>query len=410
MSGYAPNIQLKGPVSNTVGGEAIALEVGSNAKVTTVMILSTADPSVGGTERQALSLADALQTRGVGVFFLTKRFRDTETRRTAGKSRYYGTVKITPLFTLRLHPGWSFLVAFLIWALKYRRWFQIIHAHTAGLGVIAGVVGWLTRKKVIVKIPSEKDVQYFSGGGLFRNLRQWVLRRQTSRFVAVSTEMAQSLVGVGIDAKRIALIPNGVEIAGVEDHFDQVSLKSGLLEDAEAFIVLFVGRLVAEKGLERLIRVWASLVGREKMTLVIAGDGPLRTELESLVKDLNLLSSVRFLGHQRDVSKLYTMADVFVLPSRTEGMSNALLEAMAAGIPPIASNVGGNRDIIEDQNSGFLVDWDDPTPCAEVIRKLRTDAELRQRIGNAAKTRVRFFALSCIAQQYQQLYHEVLQE
>jgi glycosyltransferase involved in cell wall biosynthesis len=410
MSGYAPNVQLKGPVSNTVGGEAIALEVGSNAKVTTVMILSNADPSVGGTERQALLLADALQAQGVGVFFLMKRWAGVGRCGTAGESRYYGTVKITPLSTLRLYPGWSFLGTFLIWALRHCRCFQIIHAHTAGLGVIAGVVGWLTRKKVIVKIPSEKDVQYLSGGGLFRDLRRWVLRRQTSRFVAVSTEMVRSLIGVGIEAKRIALIPNGVEIPRVEDHFDQVSLKSGLLEDAEAFIVLFVGRLVAEKGLERLIRVWAALAGREKMTLVIAGDGPLRTELESLVKDLNLLSSVRFLGHQHDVSKLYTIADVFVLPSRTEGMSNALLEAMAAGIPPIASNVGGNRDVIEDQNSGFLVDWDDPTTCAQVIRKLLADAELRQRIGNAAKSRVRFFALPYIARQYQQLYYEVLQE
>jgi glycosyltransferase involved in cell wall biosynthesis len=146
------------------------------------------------------------------------------------------------------------------------------------------------------------------------------------------------------------------------------------------------------------------------MLLLIVGDGPLREDLESQAKKLQLLSSVRFLGHQTDVSKFYSIADLFVLPSKTEGMSNSLLEAMAAGLPVVASNVGGNKDVIRDQQSGFLVDWEDTTLCAETLLTLLSDMELRQRIGNAARRQVSAFAMSNVAQRYHGLYQAVLQE
>ena len=277
-------------------------------------------------------------------------------------------------------------------------------------GVIACLVSWPLRKKVVVKIPSEKNVRYLNGSTLFRRLRRWSLTRRAARIVAVSTDMTRSLQAIGIESQKIAMIPNGIESVSTNDTYDRLSLKTEIVGNAETPVVLFVGRLVGEKGVERLLKVWASLPCHESLRLLIVGDGPLKEELESMAVQLNLHTSVRFLGHQTDVARFYAMADVFVLPSWTEGMSNALLEAMAAGVPVIASNVGGNLDVVEDHASGFLVEWEDVSSCVKVLTALLADADLRQHMGNAAKLRARAFDLEHIAQRYQQLYSAVLKE
>jgi glycosyltransferase involved in cell wall biosynthesis len=146
------------------------------------------------------------------------------------------------------------------------------------------------------------------------------------------------------------------------------------------------------------------------LILLIVGDGPLRRDLESRAESLRILSSVRFLGHQTEVTQFYAMADLFVLPSKTEGASNALLEAMAAGLPTIASNVGGNKDVIKDKESGFLVDWDDTTACVRTLLTLLSDHDLSRQIGNAANREACNFDMRSVAQRYFHLYQTVLQE
>jgi len=376
-------------------------------EIKVAMVISKAEASLGGTQKQALRLADELQSQGVSVLILTKRKRwqhgDGQVERLNGR------VQIVHLPVTDLQPAWSFLFSFLVWAWINRGSFQIIHAHNAATGVIASIVGWLTGKKVIVKIPSLKYVQYLNGGSLSRELRRWILTKKTERFIAVSTEMVQALLKAGIAPENLALISNGIELTA-PCITNPSALRKQVSGDSEGPVVLFVGRLVKEKGLDRLLRVWASLPGHETMLLLIVGDGPLKEDLESQAKKLRLLPSVRFLGHQADVSKFYSIADLFVLPSKTEGMSNSLLEAMAAGLPVVASNVGGNKDVIKDQQSGFLVDWEDTKLCAGILLTLLSDAELRQQIGNAARRQVSAFAMGDVAERYHDLYHAVLKE
>jgi glycosyltransferase involved in cell wall biosynthesis len=376
-------------------------------QIKVAMVISKAEASLGGTQKQALRLADELQSQGVSVLILTKRKRwqhgDGQVEGLNGR------VQIVHLPVTDLQPAWSFLFSLLFWAWINRGSFQIIHAHNAAMGVISSIVGWLTGKKVVVKIPSLKYVQYLNGGSLSRELRRWILTRKTERFIAVSTEMVQALLKAGIAPEKLALISNGIELTA-PCTTNPSALRKQVSGDSEGPVVLFVGRLVKEKGLDRLLRVWASLPGHERMLLLIVGDGPLREDLESQTKKLRLVPSVRFLGHQTDVSKLYCIADLFVLPSKTEGMSNSLLEAMAAGLPVVASNVGGNKDVIKDQQSGFLVDWEDTTLCAGMLLTLLSDTELRLRIGNAAKREVSAFAMGDVAERYHDLYQAVLQE
>jgi glycosyltransferase involved in cell wall biosynthesis len=376
-------------------------------EIKVAMVISKAEASLGGTQKQALRLADELQSQAVSVFVLTKR-KSRKRAQTQGKE-LNGRVQIVYLPVTDLQPAWSFLFSLLIWAWVNRGSFQIIHAHNAATGVIASIIGWLTGKKVIVKIPSLKYVQYLNGGSLSRELRRWIITKKTDRFIAVSTEMLEALREAGIAPEKLALISNGIELTD-PCNTKGSALRKELSGDSQGPVVLFVGRLVKEKGLDRLLRVWASLPGHETMLLLIVGDGPLREDLESQAKKLRLFPSVRFLGHQAEVSKFYSIADLFVLPSKTEGMSNSLLEAMAAGLPVVASKVGGNKDVIEDQQSGFLVDWEDTTLCAEMLLTLLSDTELRQRMGNAARRQVSAFAMSGVAERYHNLYQAVLQE
>jgi glycosyltransferase involved in cell wall biosynthesis len=371
------------------------------------IVVSKIDPSLGGTQKQALSLARELRTLGISVLLLTKRraFRSARGRREALSDG----VQIVSLPITRLQPAWSFLFSFLFWALLHRRSFQIIHAQNAAMGVISSIVASLLGKKVIVKIPSLKYVRYMTGPNLSRRLRRWVLIRRTDRFVAVSTEMQRALLHAGIAREKLALIANGIELTS-HCNTGRASLREEISEHSDRPRVLFVGRLDKEKGLDRLLTAWAALPGHERMVLMIVGDGPLRDSLERQTRTLRLFPSVRFVGHQAEVAKFYSAADVFVLPSITEGMSNALLEAMAAGLPVVAANVGGNRDVIKHQQSGFLVDWGDAGLCARLLMTLCSDRELRQRIGNAARRQMRAFAMADVAERYHDLYRAVLKE
>jgi glycosyltransferase involved in cell wall biosynthesis len=370
------------------------------------MVVSKGEPSLGGTQQQALRLANELQTLGVSVFVLSKR---KKRRYIQARDELSTRVKIVLLPVSRLKSAWTFMFSFLVWAWIHRRSFQIIHAHNASMGLMSAIVGSLVGKKVIVKIPSLKYVNYLRGSNFSGKLRRWILTRKTDRFIAVSTEMQQALIRAGIAREKLELIGNGIELdAPVEAAAD--TLKQEISGPCAVPVVLFVGRLVKEKGLDRLLTVWASLPEHERMTLLIVGDGPLRESLERQAEDLRLLPSIRFLGHQPEVARFYSIADLFVLPSRTEGMSNSLLEAMAAGLPVVASNVGGNRDVIKHQRTGFLVNWDDTKSCARIVTTLTSDRELRRRIGNAARTQIRAYGIGDVAGRYYDLYQTVLQE
>lgn len=382
-----------------------------------VMIVGDVQPWSGGTQKQAVLLASELQMQGVSLFLLGMQHELVRTRTTGKKSprlwpysEIYENIRVTHLPSLRWQPAWSFLLSFLMWASVHRKRFQIIHAHGAALGVIGSLVGWMLRKKVVVKIPGIVAVQYLQGTSRSQRFRRWLLIMGTDRFIAVSSEMAHVLQEIGIRPEKIALIPNGVPLTQARGYADSASLKRELVGNAEVQVVLYVGRLVEVKGLDRLLAVWASMSSRVRAVLLIVGDGPLRADLESMVERLHLRSSVRFIGPQSDVSKFYDMADLFVLPSRSEGMSNALLEAMVAGVPSIASDVGGNREVIKDAESGFLVNWEDTAACADLLRDLLADSHRRQTVGEAAKKRVREFALPCVAGRYRQLYQALLQE
>jgi glycosyltransferase involved in cell wall biosynthesis len=171
--------------------------------------------------------------------------------------------------------------------------------------------------------------------------------------------------------------------------------------------VLYAGRLSPEKGVDVLLDAWAMARRRGALgTLCLVGEGPERADLERRARDHGILGAVRFAGPADDVAPWLGAADAFVLPSRTEGLSVALLEAMAAGLPVVATDVGGTRDAAG--GAAVLVPPDDPRALAEALAAVLEAPEQAATLGEAARRRVLSrFGIQLVARRHLDLYREV---
>lgn len=202
---------------------------------------------------------------------------------------------------------------------------------------------------------------------------------------------AEALRPQGRAGRRTEVIPSGVDterfrpIAG-----ERAEAKARLGVPRDRPLVGTVGRLEARKGTATLLEAFARLAGQgaHGAVLAVAGDGPLRAELGALVTRLGIADRVRMLGDRSDVRDVLAALDVFVLPSRTEGMSNALLEAMAMARPIVATAVGGTPEVLAGETAGVLVPAEDPATMASAIARLLDAPELAARLGDAARRRV----------------------
>jgi glycosyltransferase involved in cell wall biosynthesis len=202
-------------------------------------------------------------------------------------------------------------------------------------------------------------------------------------FAALSAEARGELIAHGVPPERILELPNGVDLTVHRPVGEQerASLRAQLGLPARGFVGAFVGRLHPVKDVDTLLAA-AARVG--ELTLVVVGDGPDRMRLEARARALDLDSRVRFQGLSSRVPDVLRAADVFLLSSHGEGMSNALLEAMACGLPCLASrSVGGAAELLGEGRGVLLADGD-VAAWAGAIERLAGDAALRGEFGSAA--------------------------
>ena len=234
-------------------------------------------------------------------------------------------------------------------------------------------------------------------------VQRWMLRKAARAF-AVSRELAQAMVTeIGVAPDRFEVIYNGVDT----QRFN--ARPPGARQATRSPVVIgTVGRLVSVKNYPLLLRAVQKLPSSLPWTLRFIGDGPERAKLEALARELQIEARVEFLGHSENVAALLDDLDIFVLPSISEGMSNTLLEAMAAGVAVVASDVGGNPEIIEAGRSGLLFASGDVDGAARQIESLLADPSLRARIAAAGNARVHeTFSMRAMLEQYQNLYKGV---
>lgn len=224
--------------------------------------------------------------------------------------------------------------------------------------------------------------------------------RSVDRMVCVSSEAAARCRAEGLRASSIRTIWNGID------------LEKFACAEKRGRGAVFVGRLTPEKSVGTLLHATQLALRQDRdFTLRIAGAGVCDAELKALANELGLAQHVEFVGETREVPALLRSAEMFVLPSRTEGLSLAILEAMASGLPVIATNVGGNPEAVVDGHTGMLVPPGDAQALAAAMLRVRGDTQLAQQMSTAARRRVEtHFSVKSMVAKYEALYEEVLSE
>lgn len=250
---------------------------------------------------------------------------------------------------------------------------------------------------VPVRIGSRRELNPDKSPGQIRLQRQ--AYRLATKVVANSVAARDMLEQEGLAAASIAVIPNGVEAAAYPDR-DPIAARRPVRS------VVTVANLRPEKCHETLIAAAALLAPDfPDAHFRVVGDGPRRAGLEALVRARGLERHITFLGHREDVAQLLTEADVFALPSRSEAFPNGALEAMAAGLPVVASAVGGLLDLIEHGHTGLLAEPGNPEAFAAALRHLFTDRATAAGMGQRAQAQVRQrYSFERMVQSFEDLY------
>lgn len=245
---------------------------------------------------------------------------------------------------------------------------------------------------------------------LYNQLDRWSLRA-ADRVITVCRAFAPALVSNGVHPDRIRVVHNSViPPDSVVSEQDRQEFRARWGIAAGELVMLTIGRFSKEKGHADLLDALYRLQNRGSggaWKLILVGAGPEQTRLEELVRSRGLAERVVFAGFHPQVQPFYSIADIFVLPSHSEGSSNVLLEAMAARVPVVATDAGGTPEIVHSGESALLVPSRDTAALAAALEQVLTDAELRRRLSEAACTRVR--AAFC-PEKYRQTLLAVYQE
>lgn len=245
---------------------------------------------------------------------------------------------------------------------------------------------------------------------LYNQLDRWSLRA-THRAVTVCEPFADQLVARGVRRDRIEIVPNAMAAAPLVTQEEVIALRERLAIPPAARVILSVGRLSTEKGQADLLAAVQILLRDHPqlaIRLILVGDGIERATLERTAAAPDLASSVIFAGHCSNVWPYYSLADVFALPSHSEGSPNALLEAMAAGVPIVACKVGGVPETVENDRSALLVPPAKPAAMANALARVLEHPELAARlVSNASERLVSRFSPESRYQALLQVYRSV---
>jgi glycosyltransferase involved in cell wall biosynthesis len=344
-------------------------------------------PFVGGTEKQALTLASRLAEKGIDVTILTSRFQKSWQRR-----EFIGNVKVIRFCspTIRVIGALIFLSCLAAYLIRQRKNYSIIHTFQIGYtSFLSILMGMSLRKPTVLKLASSG-----SGGDIQRAKRTaWgslclLMAKKASRIISVSTTVEQELLDEQISPSIIAAIANGVDLHRYDRCMDKSKMRKRM-NIPEVHTIIFTGRLSAEKGVDFLIRGFALLDKTKPCQLLIIADGPERENIMRLIKKCNASDSVMLIPAAAETAPYLGASDMFVLPSRFEGLSNALLEAMACGLPVISTRVGGSKDLIQDGGNGLLVDIDNEEQLAGAMGRVLGDRQLAGYLGKNARETVK---------------------
>lgn len=386
-----------------------------HSQLSVMMVCQFFDPRLSGAANQALTLAKMLKNEGVQVKIIAGKYASEKKKETINgieiRRLPSGNSKFKILF---------FLLQLCLYLWKEKKHYQIIHCHGGFIYSFAvGLIRKLSGKRSIVKITSGKSDTSWWYYGKFKRIKH-KLFNFNNVFIATSKEIYNGLLKIGIPENKIHLIPNGVDtkkFCPIKAEQDKEYLKQKLNLGGKK-CALFIGLLSREKGADLLIDAWLKIASTRR-DLFLLCIGPLRhpflsiedcyEEITEKLREHKLTHTVKFVGIVNNVVDYLKTADIFTLPSRSEGLPNALLEAMACGLPCICSDIGATRDVIIDGVNGVLFKCEDSDELARSIINLLDNPDFAHRLGRAARRTIEEkFAISKIAKQYIQVYKDLV--
>lgn len=374
-------------------------------------------PQPGGAEIQAQRLASYQREQGLQVCVVARR-RLVDPIERAWPA--YEEIDGIPVYRV---PVWgkghlAALTYFLfgLWQLfRLRHRYQVIHAHMLSApALLGGLAGRLLGKKVVAKA---------SGGGFqvrsnisdlqHSSLRRGVLCHTLDRFLSINRQIAADLTQLGFPPEKITYLPNGIDVnAFALSSESPERYRQRLNLPQKGTTLVYTGRLRPVKNVPVLLKSLFLLKDQfSSLYMLIVGDGAERPKLEAMVDELTLRNRVFFIGNVSDVRPYLHAADVFVLPSLKEGLSNSMLEAMAVGLPVVATAVGGAPDLIEDGVNGILLSAN-PTlaEITEALASLLKEPDRAREMGRRARqTVVECCSFEVVGERIISLYQELLE-
>ena len=288
---------------------------------------------------------------------------------------------------------------------RNRHSYDIIHSHQCfNHAVVDALAARCFGKKSILKIACAGEVGDLNVFSQFRgfNLVQKILH-QTDAVIAISTEIEKELQEYGFPAEHIYSIPNGVDA----DEFE----RRRPFPDRSKVIFLLIGRRTPQKGIDIAFRAIQSLLqkGMVNIELRLYGLDYPEYDYRKMAQECGVQSVVRFYSHTDNIQDVYHDAHCLLLPSRTEGLSNVLLEAMSLELPVIATRISGTVDVVEHDRSGILIAPEDPEALAAAMMQVIKNPDRACRLGKNARQRIKEkFSLDSVARQYSNLYQDLM--
>lgn len=368
-------------------------------------------PVIGGYERAAERLATGLAAEGHDVTVVTER-RDPQWPAQEG-GHGFAVRRLWCIYRPRWHLVTSVLSLTFFLLLNARR-FQVLHIQQYGT-YAAGAIAMarLFSIPVILRTTNTKSAgiaQTLGGTSLFS---RWVaaLHRKADACIVTTEWALEEVVRFGLPRDRIRLIPNGIDIDEMKpDAAARAEARARLIPSGDWVVALYCGRLDEAKNPLGLIRAWKAVASTSATALlVMVGDGPQRAQVRELVDREGLNGCVLLAGAQSAVLPWYRAADVFILPSHFEGLSNSLLEAMSCGLPVVSTKVSGSVDIFARCDIGALVEVDDEAGLAAAVGQLMAAPARRAACGADARHYAeQNFSIQAVTRQVADLYREVI--